>query len=450
MQPNEVLISRHKEYDANRIGDSLPDSLFESIEPGQTVILKPNWIRESHLTRPGDWDYVITHPAVITAVMMKVISRLGHHGKIVITDGPETASSFSGIMSHYPVEEWKNMAQERNIAFEIIDLRDDEWILRDDVVIERKKLPGDPAGSTEVNLEEDRSEFFGHRRSEKGYYGADSDISETNRAHDGHNNLYRVSRTVLQGDVFINLPKLKTHKKAGITASLKNLVGINTYKNFLPHNSIGTSAIHGDQFPEAKMNSRIESTLMPFIHQHILRHPAVAKLFRPVMMLGKKIFGDNQQTIRGGSWHGNDTLWRMTLDLNKILFYANPDGSLREDHFTSVRKYITIVDGILAGQGNGPKSPDPVCLGYVIAGLNPAAVDAVCARMMGFDPRQIPSISNAFKINRYPVCSFRYEDINIRMDENIYAMDQIPLENIVHCKPHFGWVDHIEYPLNQK
>jgi uncharacterized protein (DUF362 family) len=30
----------------------------------------------------------------------------------------------------------------------------------------------------------------------------------------------------LQADVFINLPKPKTHKRAGITGAMKNLVGI--------------------------------------------------------------------------------------------------------------------------------------------------------------------------------------------------------------------------------
>ncbi|MBK7626716.1 MAG: DUF362 domain-containing protein [Bacteroidales bacterium] len=75
---------------------------------------------------------------------------------------------------------------------------------------------------------------------EKSYFRADSNIVETNEAHNGFNNLYRVSRTVVECDVFINLPKLKTHKKSGITCCLKNLVGINTYRNYLPHCSLGT------------------------------------------------------------------------------------------------------------------------------------------------------------------------------------------------------------------
>ncbi len=40
-----------------------------------------------------------------------------------------------------------------------------------------------------------------------------------------------MSKSPLVADVFINLPKLKTHKKCGLTVNLKSLVGINANKN---------------------------------------------------------------------------------------------------------------------------------------------------------------------------------------------------------------------------
>ena len=45
------------------------------------------------------------------------------------------------------------------------------------------------------------------------------------------------------------------------------------------------------------------------------------------------------------------------------------------------------IDGIIAGQGNGPEAPDPIHTGVLIAGANPLAVDAAAAKMMGFDCR---------------------------------------------------------------
>jgi uncharacterized protein (DUF362 family) len=448
MQPDkmnfhEVYVFNIPEYSLSDIYDVLPENVFSIIHPGNKVILKPNWIRESHLSRASEWEQVITHPSVITAVLKKVLEKLEGKGRISIVDGPETASSFEKILLHYPVHLWKNMAREAGITLGIVDLREDEWISDGTVIIERRKLKGDPLGSTQINLLSDASEFNSHSP-QNGYFGADSNILETNRAHNGTDNLYRVSRTVLEADVFINLPKLKTHKKAGITASLKNLVGINTYKNFLPHNSIGTIKDGGDQFPVKTSKSTIESFLMPAIHQKILGKPRLAKMFRPLMSLGKYMFGNNSQIIRGGSWYGNDTLWRTILDLNKVLFYANPDGSMSEDNLSNVKKYITVVDGILAGEGDGPKSPDCVNLGYLFCGTNPVATDAVCATFMGFDPLKIPAIANAFLVKRYSLTYFSFDLIVAKFRDENLKLKEISPQFIKYFRPQKGWIGHIE------
>ncbi|SFB14008.1 DUF362 domain-containing protein [Selenomonas ruminantium] len=45
---------------------------------------------------------------------------------------------------------------------------------------------------------------------------------------------YNVSEVVLEADVVISLPKPKTHRFGGVTAALKNMVGINANKECLP------------------------------------------------------------------------------------------------------------------------------------------------------------------------------------------------------------------------
>ena len=107
-------------------------------------------------------------------------------------------------------------------------------------------------------------------------------------------------------------------------------------------------------------------------------------LYRKMRNAGKVALGDSETVIRNGNWAGNDTCWRMALDLNRSLLYGNPDGSLREAG--KAKHYLAIVDGIIGGQGNGPLCPDPVGSNVLIAGTDPAAVDAVAARLMGFDP----------------------------------------------------------------
>jgi uncharacterized protein (DUF362 family) len=443
MKSFETIVKRIEIYDADLIEDSLPDNLFSIIKPGNNVVIKPNWVRQSHQDREKDWDYVITHPAIITAVIKKVIGKLQNSGSILIMDGPETPSSFSAILSRYPITDWISLCKQKGIDFQIIDLRDDEWIVHDNVIIKRNKLIGDPKGKTEINLKQ-TSEFFGHKKSKMGYYGADYNIKETNQAHDGINNIYSVSKSVLAADVFINLPKLKTHKKSGITCCLKNLVGVNTYKNYLPHYSIGSPVDGGDQFPQKSAKNKLESKLLYFIKQYLLINPSFSRIINHLFKPGKAFFGETKNTIRSGNWYGNDTIWRMILDLNKIVLYARPDGALKNDSLMNRKNYIAIVDAILCGEKNGPKSPEPKQLGYLICGSNPVTIDATAASLMGFNPLKIPVIERAFHMRSYKIVEFEYNDILVDIDGKRFPLNSLPIEFKTVFEPHFGWKNILE------
>ena len=56
-----------------------------------------------------------------------------------------------------------------------------------------------------------------------------------------------------------------------------------------------------------------------------------------------------------GAWYGNDTAWRMTLDLNNIIHYSDKNGIIKKDQ--QIRKNLVLVDGIIGGEGEGPLSP---------------------------------------------------------------------------------------------
>ncbi len=441
---NKVFVNNCLNYD-DMNGSLLPDSIFSQINPGDKVVLKPNWVLESHKFKKDEWDYVITNPTIITAVLHKVMKRLSGRGRISIIDGPMTEASFGKLISHYPVEEWQCLADQNGIVLEIIDLRDYEWVMKNGIIIERKAIPGDPRGKVLINLSGESSEFWGHKKSKRGYYGADYDRSETNRAHDGSCNLYSVSRTVIESDVFINIPKLKTHAKAGLTCCLKNLVGVNTYKNYLPHHSEGSPNEGGDQFPSDNMNARLEGPLISFMKQHVLKNQLLARVLSPLKTLALRFFGDSSCVVRSGCWYGNDTLWRMILDLNKVLLYASPEGEMCTLSPLRGKRYIGIVDAVLAGEGNGPLSPDPVNMNYIICGTNPVAIDAICAVLMGFDPRKIKTIAKAFEIRKFAVCDFVIEQVSAQFKDGLeYKLDQLPPEMIVQFKPHFAWAGHIE------
>lgn len=413
--------------------------------PGNTVVLKPNWIKERHAKNPNEWDSVITHPAVITSVLEFVLLALKDAGKIIIADAPQTDSSFGKILELADAEKWKKMGKEKGVSVEILDLRDDEWTSEGGLVVKRRKLPGDPKGSVTVDLK-DKSAFSGKPIPPLGYYGADYESDETTWAHTDGRNIYKVSRSAIDADVFINLPKIKTHKKAGITVCMKNLVGINTYKNYLPHHSVGTPEQGGDQFPPGSKKAAIERTILSQFHKLWAKFPNITEFFIPAKALGLKIFGESEKVVRTGSWYGNDTLWRTIIDLNRILLYANPDGTMREDGFVKAKRYLTVVDGIVAGEGLGPHAPERVNAGILIAGTNPLAVDCTAAKMMGFNYRKIPYLREAFNVQDYPVADFGFEQIKVNSDWEPWdrLLNEIAVECVFRFKPSLGWISHIE------
>ncbi len=64
--------------------------------------------------------------------------------------------------------------------------------------------------------------------------------------HNERHHIYSVPNTVLNADVVISVAKLKTHRKGGVTLSLKNAVGITNEKRGLPHHRAGSPRLGGD------------------------------------------------------------------------------------------------------------------------------------------------------------------------------------------------------------
>src|SRR3954454_9500171 len=91
-----------------------------------------------------------------------------------------------------------------------------------------------------------------------------------------------------------------------------------------------------------------------------------------------------------GSWQGNDTIWRTVLDLNQILFYADREGRLQD---RPQRRYLAIVDGVIAGEGEGPLASTPRHSGILIAGADPVLVDVAACRAMGYDEKKLRIVS---------------------------------------------------------
>jgi uncharacterized protein (DUF362 family) len=412
------------------------------IQPGERVVLKPNWVKEHDERRPGpgQWEHVVTHPTVIEAVTRWVAARLQNAGSIIICDAPQTDSSFARLKEYCALDGM--IARCRKdfpaLTIELLDLRPEEWHAVDGVTVSKTSLPGDPLGSTHVRLD-GASEFVGYS-GEGRLYGASYDMAETNAKHAGGRHEYLLCRTAMDSDVLINLPKLKTHKKVGVTCALKNLVGINANKNWLPHHTEGAPEQGGDQFPASTTKARLERAWMGAAKRWLKNRPAMSRLFVPVKKMGRFVFGDTQQVVRSGNWHGNDTCWRMVLDLNRCLFFFTGNGEPRQKPL----KYLTVVDGIVAGEGNGPMSPDPKPCGVVIAGLHPVSVDCVAAELMGFEWRKLRLLKNSFNLRDLNFVPFMPGDIEIISNRRSWCGKLEQLEDTFQFRPHFGWIGAIE------
>lgn len=433
------------QLDKDHYGKSHWNPLGDFIKPGNTVLIKPNLIKGNHPSDPQGWKYVLTNGSLIRAVSDYVWIALKGKGKIVVADAPQPDSYFKDIVRVTGLNYLKRFYNDKGLDFEYIDLRFETYTTKNDVVVDRIRQSGDPNGSIKFDLGI-KSEFLNHNGSGK-YYGADYYTDQLNEHHQNEKHEYLIAGTAIKSDVIINLPKLKTHKKTGITASLKNLVGITANKNWLPHHTEGHPNNGGDGHPDPSFLHWAEKKIANTMRRNISNIPGMGTwLHRKSRGIGVSLLGDSESTIRNGNWWGNDTIWRMCLDLNKILLYGNADGTFRTPSDKTRKKYISIIDAVIAGGGNGPLNPDPVDMKSMILGTNPASTDAVCAYLMGFDPDKLPIVREAFKCNSYPIADWIWQDIDVKSNNHMWngSLSEISPDSTYVFKPHFGWLDKIE------
>ncbi|MFQ5787400.1 MAG: DUF362 domain-containing protein [Thermodesulfobacteriota bacterium] len=394
---------RFLNLDPDNYGTASWNPLGKLVSPGKTVVINPNLVLSRHAIGKNLYS-IITHPSIIRAICDYVFIALKGSGRIIIADAPQLDCDFEELLEVTQLRTIQTLYMEvMRFEIEILDLRnfwaDIDKDKQEIGVRDRQKLPGDPLGGVKVNLGK-KSEFYGLNRSGR-YFGADYDRKETNLHHCGDVHEYMVSRAILSADVYIAVPKLKVHKKVGVTLNTKGLVGTVVNKNFLVHYTLGTPAEGGDQLPDSiSYRSRLFTRISSFLTDNLMTHrnSVLEKLYLFLKSFQRTClspFGlglkEEHQQHYGGNWYGNDSAWRMAVDLAKIIYYADQNGII---HDTKQRKIFSIIDGIIGGENEGPLRPDPKKCGVILAGHNLMAVDAVAARIMGFDPYKIKTIAN--------------------------------------------------------
>jgi uncharacterized protein (DUF362 family) len=380
------------------------------IPEGARVVVKPNLVLHEN-QGVGGLEPLVTDPELIRAVAEEAL-RAGA-SSVVVGDAPIQGCDFERLLAATGLDAWAAETQARDPRFTgVVDFRRTTCTFVDGVRVAMEELQPEERfvlldlGSS--SLLEPVTDDGGMGRFRVTCY--DPRLMRATHAHGRHR--YLVARDLLEADVVINLPKLKTHKKAGITCALKNLVGINGNKEFLPHHRVGSAAQGGDCYEQSSVLRRsIEYALD---RQNMTSSRAAARAIhtatRQLHRIARLARHDSDTE---GSWSGNDTVWRMCLDLNRILLYAAPDASMGDE---VRRRVIHVVDGDVAGQGNGPLAPEPFDLGLLVAGGNAAAVDWVAASLLDYDPRAISLTRGAFGGFRWPLTSFAPEEIRLLGD----------------------------------
>ena len=415
--------------------------LGELIRPGDRVLIKPNLVRHFH-PKGLDPRSIVTHGSVLRAICDYVRLAGGPGTPLIIGDAPLQSCDFEEVIKLAGLDRVADYYNSLGIGLELRDLR----LVR--AVVERTSLygkvlvqaenAGDPLRYTHLDLGR-RSAHAATGTESRRYRVTCYDPARMARHHGGGKHEYVVANTMLEADVVINVPKLKTHQKAGITAALKNFVGINGHKDCLPHHTKGDAASGGDEFKTGSWAKRTDSWLMDAKEQTgSLAMKKAAAVVHHVLEAVHKREGYWQ-----GSWYGNETIARTTIDLNRIVRYATKDGQLSD---RPQRTVFTIVDGVLAGEGDGPLAPTPRSAGVLIAGADPVAVDMAAARLMGFRYRAMPAVRlgldgvGDFRLAEFGEASHRVVSSSPRWD----GLDVNTTGDSLTFQPHQGWMGHIE------
>jgi hypothetical protein len=304
----------------------------------------------------------------------------------------------------------------------------------------RAKVEKDPDGYRPVDLGE--KSFFKDIDPKRLRIGIASHKELYRRHSNGHHE-YVFPASLLKSNAIINIPKLKTHRRGGVTLALKGFFGLVSRKECLPHWRLGSPEEGGDQYPNRSFRKRLQTHVQDQLN--IVTFPPAQFLFavlREAIWATRWIvpFKDN---VTEAMWYGNDTIWRTLLDVYRGVLYSDENGTL---HDTPQRNHFCLLDGIVAGERDGPISPDPVYPGVLIAGSHPVAVDTVASSLMGFDVDKLLVIKNAIALadELHPTSGGLRNSIEVIDDGQTMGLAEFEAKRNLGFEPHPHWKDHLE------
>lgn len=446
------------ELDVENYGTKQWNPFKNLVKENGKVIIKPNLV--SHINpanKSGDKqgiDCLITHKSIIREIAEYVAKGMNGIGIIIVGDCPIQDTNWQVILKLIEWDRIKKFFAKKYPKITIIakDYRLDIAKKKGKRIIKRIENKKNLSSYTEVDLK-DHSLLIPLMRESIEFGVSRYSRNRMKSAHNQEVNKYIFPNDIFDSDLIINLPKMKTHMKAGITGALKNLIGINGRKDYLPHFRYGSPKNGGDEYPNG---GKLWDIMWFFAHKDWDLDKGIMKWFYgfifKIFLVIQILSGKNRRfaNIGGGSWYGNDTLWRTILDINRAFFYYNFKEKKMDNEIQ--RNYLVIMDGIISGHKESPLTPSPIMTHILLASFNPVALDTIVSALMGFDFKKIPQIYQAYNNMKYPLVKYTSDEILIRSEKSeIKDINSIYMKkNHYNFQPSLGYKNHIEYNrLNQ-
>jgi uncharacterized protein (DUF362 family)/Pyruvate/2-oxoacid:ferredoxin oxidoreductase delta subunit len=109
---------------------------------------------------------------------------------------------------------------------------------------------------------------------------------------------------------------------------------------------------------------------------------------------------------------------------------TNDFADLLIDICEFAKPILTVMDAVIGMEGYGPTNGSPKKVGLIIAGSNPYELDVIAAKIIGLEPKVIPTVKKSMERG---LCSGNLQDINVLGEqiESVYISDfKIPTRKL--------------------
>lgn len=403
------------------VRDLLFAHLTENDFKDKKVVLKPNFVKQNEKV----WDDIclFTHPNLILATL-KVI--LGCKPKsIVVGDAPIQDCHWEEMLHQDFYDSVSKLSEEFQVPISIRDFRKVIFDSSTNTFGKSKRTDEDYL----IFDVADRSWLEPITTDKSNFRVTNYDPDRMKLSHSKGMHKYCVAKEIFEADVVITMPKTKTHRMACLTNSLKILVGMNGDKDYLPHHRIGSRDQGGDCYKDYSPLRSLAERLLDFANRH-----RGAFYFLPVRYLVAifwRISKPNKGESMAATWYGNDTVWRMVMDLNVIATYGKKDGTLSD---IPQRTLYTLCDAIVGGQNDGPLYPEPLPSGVLFFSNDPFLSDEIAGYLFKLNLDRIPLLREAKALNE------KKEKI-LLVDNKEVSIDDVKLLGVEAQVPS-GWIGY--------